>query len=453
MPLRLRLGVTIAWYLALAGWLRFWDLTQRVPALMVWTLVGTVLYLATARAAQGPLKTQRRVLTRAAGWGALTVIVAIGVTAVPHASVRGAPVNTSVFEDLLDGIVPVWIGTSAVSLLWTGGARLAAPALVPPVLLVALWTITVRMPGRSHGGELAPLTPADAALRDSLRSHVHLLASVIGERSDDRLEATQAAADSIEARLRPMGLSVVRRPFPYADRTYYNLEVEWRGTDRAEDVVVVGAHYDTAEGAPGADDNASGVAGLLEVARYLARRAAPARTVRAVFFASEEPPFFATEWMGSAAYAREAKARGDRILAMLSLETIGYYDTTSGSQRYPPPFSLFYPDQGRFIGFVGDIGSGSLVRRTLAAFRRAAPFPSEGAAAPSWVSGVGWSDHMSFWTHGYRAIMITDTAPFRNPYYHTTYDTIDKLDFDRMARVVRGIFAVVDDLAGSPADP
>ncbi|MBI3982075.1 MAG: M20/M25/M40 family metallo-hydrolase [Gemmatimonadetes bacterium] len=450
MSFRLRLGVTVTWYLVLAVWLRFWDLTQRVPALMLWTLVGTVLYVATARAVHGPLRAQRRVLTRAAGWGALVVVVAIVVTIVPHATLGSARVNTSVFEDLLDGIVPAWIGMSAVAHVWTGAAKVAAPALVPPVLLVALWIVTVRMPGRSHRGELAPLASADAALRDSLRAHVHLLASVIGERSDDRLETTQAAADSIEARLRRMGLSVARRPFPYADRSYHNLEVEWRGSTRPEDIVVVGAHYDTAEGAPGADDNASGAAGLLEVARHLAQATPPARTVRAVFFASEEPPFFATEWMGSAVYAREAAARGDRIVAMLSLETIGYYDTTAGSQRYPPPFSFFYPDRGHFVGFVSDIGSGPLVRRTLAAFRRAAPFPSEGAAAPSWVSGVGWSDHMPFWVHGYRAIMITDTAPFRNPYYHTPYDTMDKLDFDRMARVVRGVFAVVDDLAASP---
>jgi Zn-dependent M28 family amino/carboxypeptidase len=225
--------------------------------------------------------------------------------------------------------------------------------------------------------------------------------------------------------------------------------VEWPGTSSPNEIIVVGAHYDTAEGAPGADDNASGVAGLLEVTRHLAAAPAQARTIRAVFFAAEEPPFFGTERMGSAAYAREAAERGDRIEAMLSFETIGYYDTLPGSQRYPPPFSFFYPDRGDFVGFVSSVGSGRLVRRALASFRRAAAFPSEGAAAPAWVSGVGWSDHMAFWKHRYQAIMITDTAPFRNFYYHTPHDTADKLDFDRMARVVRGVIAVVEDLAGT----
>ena len=183
------------------------------------------------------------------------------------------------------------------------------------------------------------------------------------------------------------------------------------------------------------------------MARHLAGADPPARTIRAVFFATEEPPFFATEWMGSAVYAREAAARDERIVAMLSLETIGYYDASPGSQKYPPPFAFFYPDRGDFVGFVSAISSGALVRRALASFRHAASFPSEGAAAPAWISGVGWSDHMPFWAHGYQAIMITDTAPFRNPYYHTPYDTADKLDFDRMARVVRGVIAVVEDLA------
>ena len=442
-----KIGLTIAWYVALAAWLRYWELTQRIPALMLWTVLGTGLYVTTARAVRGPLRPQTPVLRRSAGWVALVAVVAVVVIAVPHVTLRELRVNTSVFEDLLDGIVPVWIAISAVTLPWTGVARVAAAALAPVVLLSTLWVVTVRMPGTSYRGDLAPLSSADAPLRDSLAAHVQLLSVTIGERSDDRPQAAWAAADSIEVRLRAMGLSVARRPFAYSDRTYHNLEVEWRGTTRPDDIVLVGAHYDTAVRAPGADDNASGAAGLLEVARHMTGRDPPARTVRAVFFATEEPPFFATEWMGSAVYAREAAARNDRIVAMLSLETIGYYDAAPGSQQYPPPFSFFYPDRGDFVGFVSAIGSGRLVRRALASFRRAAPFPSEGAAAPAWVSGVGWSDHMPFWARGYSAIMITDTAPFRNPYYHTPNDTLDKLDLARMARVVRGVMAVIDDLA------
>jgi Zn-dependent M28 family amino/carboxypeptidase len=209
----------------------------------------------------------------------------------------------------------------------------------------------------------------------------------------------------------------------------------------------VGGHYDTVEGAPGADDNGSGVAGVLELARSLAGKPTT-RTIRFVFFGTEEPPSFPTSAMGSRHYADAARARGDHIMAMLSIESIGYYDSAAGSQRYPFPLSLAYPDVGDFIGFVSDLRSGPLVRRAITTFRSAMPFPTQGAALPSWVTGVSWSDHWSFWRQGYRAIMITDTAPFRNPFYHTAQDTPDKLDYGRMARVVDGLVAVVADLAG-----
>jgi Zn-dependent M28 family amino/carboxypeptidase len=151
--------------------------------------------------------------------------------------------------------------------------------------------------------------------------------------------------------------------------------------------------------------------------------------------------------MGSRHYAEAARARNDRIVAMLSIESIGYYDTRPGTQRYPFPLSLAYPDVGDFIGFVSNLRSGSLVRRAITTFRNATRFPTQGAALPSWMPGVWWSDHYSFWQQGYRAIMITDTAPFRNPFYHTAQDTPDKLDYGRMSRVVEGLEAVVADLA------
>ena len=190
------------------------------------------------------------------------------------------------------------------------------------------------------------------------------------------------------------------------------------------------------------------MAGVLELARSFAGKPA-SRTIRFVFFGTEEPPSFPTGAMGSRHYADAARARGDRIVAMLSIESIGYYSTEPGSQRYPFPLNLLYPDVGDFIGFVSNLKSGPLVRRAIATFRSAVPFPTQGAAVPSWVPGVWWSDHWSFWRQGYQAIMITDTAPFRNPFYHTSQDTPDKLDYGRMARVVDGLEAVVSDLAGS----
>ena len=150
--------------------------------------------------------------------------------------------------------------------------------------------------------------------------------------------------------------------------------------------------------------------------------------------------------MGSLLYARACRECGDRIVAMLSLETIGYYSSLSGSQRYPFPFSLAYPSTGDFIAFVGDLGSRGLVRDSIDVFRQTTKFPSEGGALPGWIPGIGWSDHWSFWQAGYPGIMVSDTAPFRYPHYHTTRDTPDQLDYDRMARVVRGLDHVVASL-------
>jgi len=170
--------------------------------------------------------------------------------------------------------------------------------------------------------------------------------------------------------------------------------------------------------------------------------------VRCVLFANEEPPFFESGGMGSRVYAAQAARRGDRIVAMFALETIGYYADRSGTQQYPFPLGPFYPDRGDFIGFVGNLQSAPLVRRSARVFRETTAFPSEGVAAPAWIPGISLSDHASFWLHGWRAIMISDTAPFRYPYYHSELDTPDKLDYARLARVVAGVARVVRDVAG-----
>ena len=250
-----------------------------------------------------------------------------------------------------------------------------------------------------------------------------------------------AAAD-----VRPQALEAFRAE--YGGRTFENVEVAIRGGDRPEQIVVVGGHYDSVEGSPGADDNASGTAAVLELARLL-RGEQFGRTVRFVAFVNEEPPFFSTEWMGSWQYAARAAEQDDNIVAMISLETVGFYQEGQGSQGYPPPFNLFYPDVGNFIGFVGNLPSRALVRRSIATFRRTTQFPSEGVAAPEQIPGVWWSDHAPFWIHGFKAIMITDTAPFRNPHYHQSSDTPDRLNYEKMARVVTGVAEVVRDLANN----
>jgi hypothetical protein len=327
-----------------------------------------------------------------------------------------------------------------------GRIRMIVLASVLPLLFLIIWFFTVRMPGPAFNGPLPPLTVNQERMRANLEQHVRFLSHSIGVRSADNFPNVYRAATYIEHRLQDLGYQVVSREFSAYNRSYRNLEATLPGTTRPQDVVILGAHYDTAEDAPGADDNASGVAGVLELARVFAE-ARQSRTIRFVFFPNEEPPSFPTANMGSRHYATDARARNDQITAMVSIESIGYYDVEKGSQRYPFPLNLAYPDVGDFIGFVSNLKSGPLVRRAIRAFRAHATMPTQGAAAPAWVPGVWWSDHWSFWREGYHAIMITDTAPYRNPFYHTPQDTADKLDYARMARVVDGLTYVVRAIA------
>ena len=318
-------------------------------------------------------------------------------------------------------------------------------AVIPLVILAGAWFVT-GMPGSSWSGPLPPLTDKEQLIHDNLKRHVKQLAGRIGERNVWRPEAMAAADGYIRKTLEAAGYTVNSQSFTSRGLTVNNLEAVLPGHAAADEIIVVGAHYDSVAGSPGADDNASGVAALLELARLLAGTSLP-RTVRFVAFANEEAPFFYGDEMGSNRYAARAQAQGERIEAMLSLETLGYYTDQPASQRYPFPFSLFYPDTGNFIGFVGDLASRGLVRRAVGAFRAATAFPSEGVAAPSGIEGVHWSDHWSFWQAGYPAIMVTDTAPFRYPHYHAATDTPEQLDYAGLARVTGGLAAVIGVLA------
>jgi Zn-dependent M28 family amino/carboxypeptidase len=302
------------------------------------------------------------------------------------------------------------------------------------------------MPGKSHTGPLLPLTGEEARIRDRLSGHVWTLAGSIGERNLWRSEALGEAADYIERAFTELGYRPKDEPFESRGETVRNIVAERRGDSTPGEIIVVGAHYDSVLGSPGANDNGSGVAALLELARLLAGQEL-ARTVRFVAFVNEEPPFSYTPEMGSLVHARAAKARGDDIRAMLSLETIGHYSDEPGSQNYPFPLRWFYPDTANFVGFVGNLGSRKLVRDALGSFRRHASFPSEGASVPEQIPGVGWSDHWSFWQAGYRAIMVTDTAFYRYAHYHTEGDTAEKVDYARTARVVAGLAGVIAELA------
>ncbi len=306
------------------------------------------------------------------------------------------------------------------------------------------------MPASSFDGPWSPLSENEARLMSELERDIRTLAEDIGDRNVFAHENYLAAADFIEESLREAGYEVARQAFETEGRRVYNLEAQRRGSADPERILVLGAHYDSVAGTPAANDNATGVAALLATARDLAE-AEPELTVRFVAFANEEPPFFQTEKMGSLVYAREARQRGDDIAGMISLETIGYYSDEPGSQRYPPPFQWIYPDRGNFLAFVANVRSGGLVREGIRAFREHAKFPSEGASVPGFIDGVGWSDHWAFWQEGYPAFMVTDTALFRYPYYHTPRDTPDKLDFPRMTRAVDGLIAMTRELAGAEA--
>ena len=301
------------------------------------------------------------------------------------------------------------------------------------------------MPGRSFRGLPPPLTSEELTLRDELRADVQKIAGEIGERNVEHYQELAAAADFIERSFLEAGLQPRRDGYDVAGKRCENIAAEIAGL--RPEIVVIGAHYDSVLGSPGANDNGSGVAALLALARRFAGKPS-ARTLRFVAFANEEPGYFQTEEMGSWVYAHRCKERGDLISAMISLETIGYFSNTPGSQKYPMiGLRLLYPSAGNFIGFVGNVSSRALVRRALGTFRAHATLPSEGAAMPASVPGVGWSDHWSFWQHGYPAIMVTDTAPFRYPHYHARSDTPDKLDYESMTRVVQGLQDVIRDLA------
>ncbi len=216
--------------------------------------------------------------------------------------------------------------------------------------------------------------------------------------------------------------------------------------DASSELIVIGAHYDSWDGLPGADDNASGVAGVLELARLLST-ADLAGPVQLVAWPLEEPPWFRGDDMGSYRHAQALSVAGRKLKFMVSVEMIGYFSSVEGSQHYSiPGLGLIYPDTGNFIAVVGSLGEMSLVRQFKHAFSSASELPIHSFNAPASLHGVDFSDHLSFWRFGYPALMLTDTSFNRNLAYHTMDDTADRLDYDSMAAVIDGVYQVVVDL-------
>lgn len=279
-------------------------------------------------------------------------------------------------------------------------------------------------------------------ISENLYQHVDRLAGLIGPRHLGNPRAFHAAAQLVERELGDVGFAVTRQTYRIGNDEVANVIVELPGSSRRNEIVVIGAHYDTVWTTPGADDNASAVAMLIEVARLM-RRLQPRRTIRFVSFACEEPPYFHTGDMGSQFYARDCRRKNERIHGMLCLEMVGYYSSKPNSQSIPPsiPRSLhrLFPNRGDFLAAVANLRSLRLLWQFRRGFKQAIRFPLFTIALPERVSEIRLSDNSSFWDQNYPALMLTDTSFLRNPHYHLGSDTPDTLDYERMAQVTVGV--------------
>ena len=318
-------------------------------------------------------------------------------------------------------------------------------AMPPALILMAAWYM-LGVPGRGHRGPLPALTAEAHDLAGRLRAHVVAIASEPHNIGND--EALEAAAQHIERTLQRLAYAVDRQVFSVRGTEVRNIEATREPKDApAAGTLIVGAHYDSFEDSPGANDNATGTAAVLELARLLEAWQPRQTRLRFVLFVNEEPPYFRTTDMGSWRYAERLSERGERVRGMIALETIGAFSDTLGSQRYPPPFGLVFPSTANFVAFVGMPRARAFLHEVIGSFRKHAQFPSIGGVAPDLVPGIGWSDHWAFHQFGFAAMMITDTAPYRYRHYHLPSDTPDKVDYDKLARITKGLEQVVRDLA------
>lgn len=280
-----------------------------------------------------------------------------------------------------------------------------------------------------------------------LRQHVDKLSVELAPRSYANIENLNLVADYIQDQFAGAGGRVRQQTFMAEGREYRNIIAEYG--PKGDTVIVVGAHFDSAGELPAADDNASGVAGLIELARLLGATQLH-ENIQLVAFCLEEPPFFNTPQMGSAVFAKSLVEAEKDVRIMIALEMIGYFSDKPGSQAFPVPLlKLFYPNKGNFIAVVDQLFSGN-ARKVKKIMRANSNLPVYSINAPPVIPGIDLSDHKSFWDLGFPAVMITDTAFFRNKAYHSRHDTADRLDYERMAQVVSGVFAYVREISGHP---
>lgn len=323
---------------------------------------------------------------------------------------------------------------------------LAALATLTVLGSYAYWYM-MRCEGAWDGEPLEVTRAAELpALEESLRAEVSYLADTIGPRNPSHSAALAKAADWVRSGWESQGYAVKSQTFLVNGVECANLEIEIPGRTRPSEIVLLSAQYDTWPDSPGANNNGSGMAVLLELSRML-RNHQPDRTVRLVAFTTQEPPFDNTDSMGSLIYARRSRALGENIRVMMSMDAIGIYRHEPGSQNLPFPFSLFYPDKADFLGFIADLGSRARLVEATRGFHRGSAFPIEAGSVPRWVRGARWSDHNSFWNNGYHGIQITDTGAFRSPSHTRPDDTIEKIDFVALARITFGMYGAVIELS------
>ncbi len=284
-------------------------------------------------------------------------------------------------------------------------------------------------------------------IQNNLRKTVHILSHKIGSRGYLQTNALQRTADYITSELKYYGYNISFQSYEFQGNTYKNISAEIRGKKIPEKILVIGAHYDTVTGTPGADDNASGIAGLLEIARLLHSQSFD-KTVRFVAFTLEEPPLFRSKFMGSYVYAQSLKKKGEDLEGMICLEMIGYFTDKPESQFFPLSFFRWiFPSKGNFIIFISNLHSKKILNHVKNGFKKGTDLPVESISTFSIIPGIDFSDHRSFWKFGYNALMVTDTAFYRNPNYHGIGDLPETLDYERMTEVVLGLKSAIEKLA------
>jgi len=303
------------------------------------------------------------------------------------------------------------------------------------LLLLILFIFATQYGWRFSQSKAIKLSEAEMLSAGRMEEVVNDIAGGIGNRNYLSYEQLNTTADYIAKQFKGLGYEVDEHTFGANGQTFRNIVAEIPG--KTQEVLIIGAHYDSCFN-PGANDNASGVAGLIEMARLL-KDAHLKTKIRFVAFTNEEPPFFQTDQMGSTVYARLLKSKNEKIRGAIVFEMIGYYSDRINSQRYLPFLGPFYPNKANFIAIVGNFQSKTFVNELTLNFKDNSEFPISSIVAPDFIPGLNYSDHWSFWREGYPAVMVTDTAYMRYKHYHKSSDLPEHLDYQKMAQVIHGL--------------